>query len=577
MQTSDATRQCITAVTADAVECIRRLRPGFRAARRLLKIVFLAAVVASLVLTSALLWAVYSMPPEVHSAGERPSLIVEAANGEPLGRVGPLADALERREFPEGLTRAVLSIEDRRFYSHLGIDPRAILRAAYANWAADAIVEGGSTITQQLAKIQIVGSERSLNRKVREALTALWLEVRLGKDEILKRYLNSVYLGSGAYGMSAAAQMYFDKRVSQLTLQESALLAGLIQAPSKYDPIRNLTLAQERAAVVVDAMLEAGTITADVAANAKMEPAKLKLSPRTALAASWFADWIAKHELPKTAGSLKRVMRVRTTVQPQLQQLAQHTIEQVLSRKGKTLGATQAALVALREDGAVVALVGGRDYNASQFNRAVDAQRQPGSAFKLFVYYAALRNGYSPDQFIDASPVEIGRWQPDNYGGQEYGRMSMTQAFATSVNSAAIRLAMTVGLDNVVAAARELGLDAPLSKVPSMALGTNEVNLLDLTGAFASVRAGRANLEPWGITAFGPEGAGLRSLGAPGGPVHELQRQSEMMHLLQAVVEHGTGRAAALGNDMVAGKTGTSQDHRDAWFVGFGGRSVGWK
>ena len=317
MQTSDATRQFITALAADAAECIRRLRPGFRAVRPLLKIVFLAAVVASLALTSALLWAVYSMPPEVQSAVERPSLIVEAANGEPLGRVGPLADALERREFPEVLTRAVLSIEDRRFYKHWGIDPRAVLRAAYANWAADAIVEGGST--QQLAKIQIVGSERSLNRKVREALTALWLEVRLGKDEILKRYLNSVYLGSGAYGMSAAAQMYFDKRVSQLTLQESALLAGLIQAPSKYDPIRNLTLAQERAAVVVDAMLEAGTITADVAAKAKMEPAKLKLSPRTALAASWFADWIAKHELPKTAGSLKRVMRVRTTVQPQLQ------------------------------------------------------------------------------------------------------------------------------------------------------------------------------------------------------------------------------------------------------------------
>jgi penicillin-binding protein 1A len=256
-------------------------------------------------------------------------------------------------------------------------------------------------------------------------------------------------------------------------------------------------------------------------------------------------------------------------LQPQLQQLAQHTIEQALKSKGKTLGVTQAALVAMRADGAVVAMIGGRDYNASQFNRAVDAQRQPGSAFKLFVYYAALRKGYSPQQIIDASPVEVARWEPENYGGLEYGRMSMTQAFASSVNSAAVRLAMTVGLDNVVAAARDLGLDAPLAKVPSMALGTNEVNLLDLTGAFTSVRAGRAKLEPWGIAAFGLEGAGMRSLGTPSGPVQELQRQAEMLHLLQSVIEHGTGRAASLRNDIVAGKTGTSQDHRDAWFVGF--------
>jgi membrane peptidoglycan carboxypeptidase len=223
----------------------------------------------------------------------------------------------------------------------------------------------------------------------------------------------------------------------------------------------------------------------------------------------------------------------------------------------------------LRPDGAVVAMVGGRDYNESQFNRAVDAQRQPGSTFKTFVYYAALRHGYSPDQTVDASPIAVGRWQPENYSGQEYGRLGMTQAFALSVNSAAVRLAMTVGLDNVVAAARDLGLDAPLTKVPSMALGTNEVNLLDLTGAFASIRVGRTKLEPWGIVAFGAEGSGLRSLGAPTGQEQDLARRAEMTRLLQAVVEHGTGRGAALSNDIAAGKTGTSQDHRDGWFVGF--------
>jgi penicillin-binding protein 1A len=333
MQHPGTTRQVFNAIILDARDSMRPLGTGLRAVRGVVKIVVCAAVVVALTLSSALLWAVYSMPPEAQSALERPSLIVEASNGEPLGRVGPLADAVEWQEFPGVLKDAVLGIEDRRFYSHWGVDPRGIMRAAHANWAAEAIVEGGSTITQQLAKIQFVGNERTLSRKVREALTAVWLEARLGKEEILKRYLNSVYLGSGAYGMSAAARMYFDKSVSQVSLSEAALLAGLIQAPSKYDPLRNLPAAQERAAVVVDAMLEAGTISTDVATRAKAEPATLKLSPRTALAASWFADWIAKHELPKTAGSLKRVMRVRTTVQPQLQQLAQHTIEQVLKRR----------------------------------------------------------------------------------------------------------------------------------------------------------------------------------------------------------------------------------------------------
>jgi penicillin-binding protein 1A len=228
----------------------------------------------------------------------------------------------------------------------------------------------------------------------------------------------------------------------------------------------------------------------------------------------------------------------------------------------------QAALVAIRPDGAVIAMIGGRDYDDSQFNRAVDAKRQPGSTFKLFVYYAALRNGFSPQSMIDASPIEIGRWRPENYGGQRFGQMTLTQAFAQSVNTAAVRLAMTVGLDKVVEAARELGLDAPLTRVPSMALGSNEVSLLDLTGTLAAIRAGRARLEPWGISAFSPEGGALRSLGPPSS-LGELPQREELTRLLEAVVETGTGRAAALEGATVAGKTGTSQDHRDAWFVGF--------
>jgi membrane peptidoglycan carboxypeptidase len=346
------------------------------------------------------------------------------------------------------------------------------------------------------------------------------------------------------------------------------MLAGLIQAPSRFDPIRNGDAARRRASIVLDAMLETGAIDAQAAERAKAEPAKLTPSSRAAPSSSWFGDWIAKHELPKIAGSTKRAMRVRTTLQPEIQQLAAQAIEDVLTRDGVGRGVSQAALVAMRPDGSVVAMVGGRNYNESQFNRAVDAQRQPGSTFKLFVYYAALRNGYSPDDTIDASPIEIGRWRPENYGGQQYGRMTLSQAFAQSVNSAAVRLAMTLGLDKVVDAARELGLRAPLVRVPSMALGSNEVSLIDLTGAFASVQSGH-RVEPWGIAAFGAEGTGLRSLGAPSASTQELPNRPQLTRLLQEVVEHGTGRGAALNGETVAGKTGTSQDYRDAWFVGF--------
>ncbi len=264
-----------------------------------------------------------------------------------------------------------------------------------------------------------------------------------------------------------------------------------------------------------------------------------------------------------------RALRIRTTLQPQLQKLAEQVVNEALANPEGGRGAGQAALVAMRPDGSVVAMVGGRNYAESEFNRAADAQRQPGSTFKLFVYYAALRKGYSPEDTIDASPVEVGAWEPENYGGQEYGRMALSQAFAKSINSAAIRLGQTVGLDEVVAAARELGLDAPLTKVPSMVLGTSEVSLLDLTGAFASVRAARPRLEPWGIAAFGPEGSGLRSLGPPTMSTQELPYHQELTQLLQDVVERGTGRAASLDDGQAAGKTGTSQDYRDAWFVGF--------
>ena len=568
LRSTNAARQLFGAVRADLAVIARRLRPSSTAVGFMIKSALLGTVFLALGLALAMLWALLQVPLEKRPGIDGPSVLVEAATGETLGRVGPLSNALRREDFPEVLVKAVLSIEDRRFFSHWGVDPWGILRAAHANWSAGGVVEGGSTITQQLVKMQFVGGERSFERKVREALTAAWLDFRLGKDEILTQYLNSVYLGGGAYGMAAAARLYFDKPLAELSLAEAAMLAGLIQAPSRYDPPRNLEAAQRRAATVLDAMREAGAIDAQSAKEAQTSPATLKLSPDMARAGSWFADWIAKHELPKISGSPSRTMRARTTLEPDVQRIAERTIRDALARSGDARGASQAALVAMRPNGAVVAMVGGKDYDESQFNRAVDARRQPGSTFKLFVYYAALRNGYSPESTIDASPIEVGRWRPENYGGQQYGHMSLADAFAQSVNTAAVRLSMIVGLDKVVAAARELGLDAPLSQVPSLALGSNEVNLLDLTGALVSVRAGRAGLEPWGITAFGPEGTALRSLGPPSG-LRELPNRDDLTRLLRAVVERGTGRAAAIESENVVGKTGTSQDYRDAWFVGF--------
>jgi penicillin-binding protein 1A len=547
-----------------------RTRTEARAPRRspvivpLIRGIAMVALLGGLTLTGGILWALQERPG-APARSDRPSLVLETADGRPLGRTGPLIGAAARNDFPDVLVNAVLSIEDRRFYRHLGVDPQGILRAARVNIGAGKIVEGGSTITQQLVKLRLLaGREQTMERKLREAFAALWLDFRMDKDAILTEYLNRVYLGAGAFGVSAAARIYFSKRLAELSVAEAAMLAGLIKAPSEYNPMRNLEAARQRAAQVLDAMVETGAIDANTAAAAKAAPAELKAAPELAPAASWFADWIAKHEFPKVARADTRTMKVRTTLVPELQQAAEQVVAEEL--KAPRRGApSQAALVAMRPNGAVVAMVGGRDYDQSQFNRAADARRQPGSAFKLFVYFAALRNGYSPSDVIDASPIRIKRWAPENFGGRRYGKMRLEQAFAQSVNTAAVRLATNVGLDKVVAAARDLGIDAPLSPVPSLALGTSELTLVDLTGAFASVRAGR-RIEPFGMIAFGPENEELRTVGARTGAT--LSHREELTGLLRRVVTSGTGRRADIGG-FVAGKTGTSQDHRDAWFIGF--------
>ncbi|MBY5447393.1 PBP1A family penicillin-binding protein [Rhizobium leguminosarum] len=529
------------------------------------------ALLVCLLAGSLLAWALKDVPwSEIRDGTLKPVVVLETADGAPLVRQGPYQGPYARYDqFPPHLIDAVLSIEDRRFMDHFGIDPRGIGRALLRNLEAGSVVEGGSTITQQLIKLQYLDSDRTIKRKVQEVVIAVWLEWKLGKREILTRYLNSVYLGAGATGMPAAARIYFNKDVGDLNLPESAMLAGLLRAPSQWNPIDNFEGARQRTMVVLDAMAANGKITAPQAAQAKTSFARLQPTTPTPRSGSWFADWISP-QASEIAGSSPGSTTVRTTLVPQLQLIAERVVKSALDSQGKTVGASQAALVAMMPDGAVVTMVGGRDYKESQFNRAVSAMRQPGSTFKLFVYYAALKAGLTlSDQVLDA-PIDINGWSPENSGGSYRGWVTLAEAFARSLNTASVALAEEVGLDNVIAAARELGIDAPLANTPSLALGTSEVNLLNLTSAYASVQLGRAPVKPWGIIDFQAAGQPKAfRIGLQSKPNVDLSPyQSDLLGLLQLVVERGTGRGADPGT-FAAGKTGTSQNNRDAWFIGF--------
>ncbi|WP_457585320.1 PBP1A family penicillin-binding protein [Ensifer canadensis] len=517
------------------------------------------------------MWALKDVPwREIADGSLKPVVVLEAADGEPIVRQGPFQGPYARYdEFPVHLVDAVLSIEDRRFMDHYGVDLKGIMRAVLRNFQAGSVVQGGSTITQQLIKVQYLESDRTLKRKLQELVIAFWLEWKLGKREILTRYLNSVYLGSGATGMPAAARIYFNKDVTALNVQEAAMLAGLLKAPSQLNPIDNFNAARERTTTVLDAMVSNGKLEAEEATAAKAEFAELHPTSPTPRSGSWFADWISP-QAGEIAGASPGSTTVRTTLVPRLQQLAEEVVARNLDKDGKALGASQAALVAMTPDGAVVAMVGGRDYKSSQFNRAVSAKRQPGSTFKLFVFYAALKNGLTLGDRVFDGPIEVDGWSPQNSTGRYRGWVTIAEAFARSLNGATVALAQEVGIENVVAAARELGIDAPLKPVPALALGSSEVNLLDLTGAYASIRLGKSPVEPWGVIDFQASDQAKAFRVGPLVPasIDLASYQQDLVSLLQLVVERGTGRDAFPGT-FAAGKTGTSQNNRDAWFVGF--------
>ncbi len=519
---------------------------------------------------AATVWFLTSMRPYLREVTSQRVIELTTADGRDLFRSGQLKLApVAARDMPPDVINAVLSIEDRHFYEHGGLDFSSMVRAFMQNTEAGKVVAGGSTITQQLVKITFLGPERTYRRKIREAAMSFWLEHQLSKDEILTAYLDDVYLGAGAVGFPAAAKLYFGKKVANLSLPEAAMLAGMINAPSQDDPFHNLDAAHKRAGVVLDAMVDNGKITSETAMMAKLHPAIPAPTEMSPPSTGWFADWVydkAAAVAPAYGGAVK----LRTTIDPRLQELAANVVDATLARYGGEKHASQAALLAMRPDGAVLAMVGGRSYADSQYNRAVQAERQPGSAFKLFDYYAAFRHGLGPQDKILDAPVDLHGWHPENYGHRNQGEVTLADAFANSLNDATVRLAQQVGIRQVIAAARDLGLHARLQNNASLALGTSEVSLLDLTSAYAAVRAGKAPVTPYGIsgikTANDPD---FVAVDRSGEAQHSLgQYQGQLIGLLRAVVEHGTGRAAALDR-FAAGKTGTAQDYRDAWFIGF--------
>jgi 1A family penicillin-binding protein len=514
---------------------------------------------------------------DILPAVEEPTISVRNVNGEVLTTRGAYrAPYVGLDEVPPYLPEAVMAIEDQRFRDHFGVDLRGISRALYRNASAGGVVEGGSTITQQLVKILYLEPERTLSRKLQEAVLAVMMERQLGKDRILELYLNSVYLGSGAYGMPAAAETYYGKDISELTLPEAAILAASIQAPSQVNPIANLGEAQNRGALVLNLMEQQGRIDEPTRDQALAQLATLAPNPPPTRAGSYFADWVLR-EVEALKGASSEGLTATATLDPQLQAEAEQIVREVLAVDGAAAGATQAAVVAMTPDGRVRAMVGGLDYGESQFNRATEALRQPGSTFKLFVYMAALVLGGSPDNQVRDEPIEVAGWAPENFDGRSHGTVSLREAFAKSYNQAAARVAQEVGVDRVVEVAQRFGIEAELKATPSLALGTSEVSLLDMTEAFAAVRLGRTPVNATGIETlrFGEEGNSLGVTGVNDREQTRLNRTQEpMMQMLRAVVEEGTGHAAEIPGLRPWGKTGTSQDSRDAWFIGGAGGLV---
>ena len=524
--------------------------------------IYLYSISGLILLT--LVWLVFTAPlSRALEPLQDPALLLLSDDGHPIAVHGAIKEApVDVTKLNPLTPAAFVAIEDRRFYRHWGIDPRGMARAFVADMRGGGVREGGSTITQQLAKTNFLSSDRTVKRKAQEIIIAFWLEAWLTKQQILSRYLSSVYFGDGVYGLRAAAHHYFNRDPRNLSLAQSAMLAGMVQAPSRLAPTHNLAAAQKRSELVLRAMADTGVISPARAASTR--PARPVIRISNVPTGSYFADWVtpyAQQAQPPDFGEVK----VRTTLDSTLQRIAERAVS-------RAPAGAQAALVAMRPDGRVVAMVGGRSYAASPFNRVTQARRQPGSAFKLFVYLAAFRAGWTPDSIIEDKPITIDGWTPENSDRVYRGRTTLREAFARSSNAATVRLEQAVGRNNVIRAARDLGISTPLPDKPSLALGTAGVSLLELTSAYAAIADGRYPETARGLPdPTQPEG--LSAFFHSGGALDPRRDRAPMLDLLYAAANEGTGRRAALAIPTF-GKTGTTQENRDALFIGFAGDLV---
>jgi penicillin-binding protein 1A len=523
----------------------------------LLRLSVILTIWGLLVLSGIVIWAAYDLPrPETAmNATRRPALVLQDRTGQTFATYGDLVgEPLRLKDLPPDLPSALVAVEDHRFFRHSGIDFIGLARAAWVNLTSGRVVQGGSTITQQVAKTLFLTNERTLRRKIRELLLTIWLERTFTKNDILEIYLNRVYLGAGTWGVDAASRMYFGISARKVNLWQAAVLAGLPRAPSRFNPRANVAAATARAKEVLTAMADTGTISPD---RARAEAAKITFPKMSRQPGAWFADWAmdqVQSVLPPD-----RDATVRTTMDQRLQIAVESALSTMLDGPGAAAGVDQGAVVVLdATTGAVRVMAGGRDYRDSNFNRAVNAHRQPGSAFKPFVWLTALENGMTPTDTVLDAPIRVGNWQPENFEHEYRGEVTLDEALAHSVNTVSVRLMQRFGGPKPVAAtAARLGITSKLPNDASLALGTGEVGLLELSAAYAPFFNGGLRIVPFAVEQRAtPE------------PVIRPEHAAMMAGMMNSVVTRGTGRAAAIAGRVVAGKTGTTSDYRDAWFIG---------
>jgi penicillin-binding protein 1A len=558
-----------------ATKASRKRKSLLRARGSLLRLFYWGAVLglwAAIAAVGVVVWVGAHLPAiQALEIPKRPPTIqITGLDGSVLATRGEMAGAnVSLKDLPLYLPRAFIAIEDRRFYSHYGVDPVGIARAAVANVMHRGVAQGGSTLTQQLAKNLFLTQERTLQRKLQEVELALWLERKHSKAEILELYLNRVYFGSGAYGVEAAAQRYFGKSAKHVTLAEAAMLAGLVKSPSRLAPNRNPDGAEQRAHTVLTAMADAKFIT-EAQAQASIGHPSYHVKAAGAGTVNYVADWIGE-VLDDLIGQIDQNIVVETSIDPKLQTVAEAAVIDELAAKSIKYNVSQGALVAMTPDGAVRAMVGGRNYAESQYNRAVTARRQPGSAFKPFVFLTAIEAGLTPETIRQDAPLDVKGWKPENYTHEYFGAVTLTQALAMSLNTVAVRVGLEVGPKNVARTAHRLGISSKLDANASIALGTSEVSLTELVGAYAPFANGGHAVTPHVVTRIRTAEGKVLYARTPDqlGQVIDLRHVAMMNTMMQETLLSGTARKAELPGWMAAGKTGTSQDFRDAWFIGY--------